>query len=395
MTEKQKGAATLVLALIIALAWLSVRLYRGSGSLDRLTRIVSLQHWQLSTQPNDPVSALTSMPSAAPYLWLTRHELLHFSGGSAPGLKAAVYDTDTKQDQPAPGLSALQPSPQMVNLASPDGKWLLSSVPKELPMVVPKELRYNGSQYMEVLASLCAVRRADGKTLWYPDIPGGIPSFRWMPDSRHWMTDLGRGLALAASRKPPVPSAGPMRSLGGRPGYIAARPALRLAVVGIDPPSVRYISLTNMGSYKIIGAAAPDKVILSACDPTTYLNPPEGVVQPPLPFVEVSLASPQALARKFSVAFPQTPTGGSSAILLSPAGDNFLWICLSAQPSLINWRRSAPERKSADFSVFPTNGGSPRHLGTWSGSQIGNFQWNPDSRHISFSLENVLYSLPI
>ena len=387
MTEKQKGAATLILVLVIALAWLSVRLYQGSGSLDRLTRIVSLQHWQLGNpQPNAPVFAVTDMPSAAPYLWLTRHELLHFSGDSAQSLKGTVYDTDTKQDQPAPGLVAIQPPPQTINLASPDGEWLLSSAPKEQPMVDP-----NGLRYMMQLASLRAVRRADGKTDYYPDGPD-LSAACWLPDSRHWITIFSTSQSLAAQSKPIVTH--PKSTAGsGSPGRAAA--ALVLAVVNVDPPGVRRVTLAKMGAYRIMGVAAPDKVILSADSPAAYLNPPEGVVQPPLPFVEVSLASPQAPARKFSVAFPQTPPGGSSTILLSSTGDNFLWICLSAQPSLLSWGSSAPERKSADVWVSPTNGGSPRHLGTWSGSQIGNFQWNPDGRHISFSLENILYSLPV
>ncbi len=387
MTEKQKGAATLVFTLMIALAWLSVRLYRGSGPVGQLTRIVSLQHWQLGKpQPNVPALGLTNMPSAAPYVWLTRHELLHF-GGPVQNLKAAVYDTETKQDHSAPGLAALQPSPQMINIASPDGEWLLSETPKEQQMAGP-----NGLRYMVPMASFCAIRCVDGKVIHYPDILGGDCFGYWMPDSRHWITLNRNQFWDISSKRPHVPHAG-FGSGRGSPGGVSS--ALHLAVVGIDPPDVRYISLANMGAYKIIGAAAPDKVVLSAYDPATYLNPPVGAIQPPLSFVEVSLASPQSQVRKFSVAFPQTPSGGSSALLLSPAGDSLLWTCISAQPSLLNWGSSVPERKSVDSWVFPINGGSSHHIGVWSGSQTGDFQWNPDGRHISFSLENILYSVPV
>lgn len=323
-----------------------------------LTSITSTANWQ---------SGYSYFFSTEPYMWLTDHELLHF-GQSTPGggQQAFSFDARGHADTPVPGLNAVQAG--HVVAPSPDGQWVLWDMRK-----------YNNSA-----PGMAATRRTDGRTVRWPKIQMDSDAGFWLPDSRRWI-----GVTYVRTGK----------FVRGLP--VAER---RLVVYSVDHPGFRsYRIPSENGTDQMLGVNTEGHVILD----NSYhgWGGPSGQPQPPLSLVEVSLNPLLPTARPFQVPQPQTPPGQASNILLSPQGDRLIWSSFSIKPSTIigwlsSWTRHSFTRGTTSLDIWACrlDGSPPQHIGTWSGQQISfpsAVRWNPDGKHISFTLRGVLYSVPV
>ena len=326
--------------------------------LRPLTPITSTAGWQ---------SGYGYFFSTEPYMWLTDHEILHFVQSTpGGGQQAFSFDTRGHTDISVPGLNAVQAG--HIIAPSPDGQWVLWDMRK-----------YNNSA-----PGMAATRRADGRTIFWPKIQMDSDAGFWLPDSRRWIGDTY------------IPTG---KFIRGRP--VAEK---RFVVYNVDRPGFQ--------SYRIPGGNGVDRILGVNTEGHVILDEsyhgwggPPGQPQPPLSLVEVSLDTPIPTARPLQVPQPQTPPGEASNILLSPQGDRLIWSSSSIRPSTIvgwlsSWTRHSFTRGtiSLDVWVCRMDGTPPQHLGTWSGQQVSfpsAVRWNPDGKHLSFTMQGILYSVPV
>ena len=301
-----------------------------------------------------------------PYLWLNDHELFHFNGETMHGFQGAAFDTRTHADTPELGLTVVQQG--HVISASPDGQWVLWDTRK-----------YNNS-----VPGMAATRRTDGKTVRWPGLQTDRDEGFWLPDSRRWI-----GITFLPTGK----------VIRRRPVY-----QKRLVVYSVDHPGFQsYPVLGDNGGTRILGFDAQGHVILDNSYEGWGGSP--GQAPPPLSLVDISLNTHPPTARPFQVPQPQTPPGQASNILLSPQGDRLIWSSFSIRPSTIigwlsSWTRHSFTRGTTSLDIWTCrmDGRLPQHLGTWSGQQVSfpsAVRWNPDGKHISFTMRGILYSVPV
>lgn len=355
MTRKRGFRLALACAAVAAVLCLAV--WNSSRTRPaQVTRIAPMEGWRVSTGDLCP---------AGPYLWLTSHEVFHFTPGP-PGNwdHANVLDMRTRQDQSVPGLVSLEGG-HCVG-ASPDGQWIL----------------WNTQIYSSSPPGMAATRRSDGKTVRWPNLQTDRNEGFWLPDSRHWACITG------------VPTG---KRISGRP--ISEN---RIVIYDVSHPGAKSFAIPGVsGMTNILGVTPQGKVIFD--DTPDEWGGPAGQPQPPLSIREVSLDGPQPAARVFQVQVPKTPPGSGERVLLSPEGDRLLWTCSSVRPnSLFGWASSLMHRsfgggtESLDIWTCPLNGNAPHHVGTWSGPQMGFAAcWNPDGKHVSMTMNNELYSVSV
>ncbi len=338
----RKRSLQIALGLAVAGAVFCLAFWDGQKQYQsrRITPLVSVGGWQ---------RGYGDVLSGEPYLWLTDHELLHFEN-TPRGTEAFSYDTQTHKDVPEPRLNAVQAG--RVASASPDGQWVLWHTQKD-------NVLWHTQRDNRPPASWAATRRRDGKTVRWPNSQKGF----WLPDSRRWM-----GLDLH----------------------------------DVDHPGLRLPLCSDPGSWlmgDVLGVNTRGHVIVSF-----FSDLEERPGQPafPLSLAEVSLTCPRATGRRLSVPHPRA--GLDCSILLSPQGDRLLWINVSQESSATdewlsswtgNWYEST---MSLDVWVCHLDGTPPKHVGTWRGrktSYPASVRWNPDGRHVSFTLEDTLYSVPV
>lgn len=360
VTMPRKGRALLALGLAAAVAVLCLAFWGGQHQSQSrpLTPISSTADWQLG---------YGEVFQTETYLWLTDHEMLHFGQSTLGGGQQALsYDTRNHADTPEPGLNAVQAG--HVISASPDGQWVL----------------WNTQKYNNSAPGMAATHRADGKTIRWPHIQTDRSEGFWLPDSRRWV-----GIVYVPTGK----------ILRGHPVY-----KKRLAVYCVDHPGFQAYTIPgDNGGSRILGFNTQGHVILD--NSFEGWGGPPGQSQPPLSLMEVSLASPHPTARPLQVPQPQVPPGQTSAILLSPQGDRLLWSSFSVRPStllgwLSSWTRHSFSRGTTSLDIWTCHldGSPPQHIGTWSGQQISfpsAVRWNPDGRHISFTLRGTICSVPV
>ena len=124
---------------------------------------------------------------------------------------------------------------------------------------------------------------------------------------------------------------------------------------------------------------------------------------PPLFLTEIRLDAPRSSPRSFYV--PQPRPGPNCSVLLSPQGDRLLWINVTVESSaMASWLSSWTGHlfnsvtMSLDIWLCPLDGSRPHHVGTWHGQKTSyqsSVHWNPDGKHISFTIEDILYSVPV
>jgi hypothetical protein len=352
----RKRSFLIVLGLSVLLLFLVTIFYQPHKSVmvSHATPIISLQNW---------TGGYGEVFSNEPYLWLTDHELLHFHSNNF-GVQSATFDTLKKTESSVPGLVAVYRGHAVS--ASPDGQWVL----------------WNTQQYENSAPGFAATRRADGKTIRWPNFQMDRSEGFWLPDSRHWI-----GITL-------VPTG---QMMHGHPVG-----STRFAIFDVNHPGFQsYPIASDTGGSRILGVNTQGHVILDNSSSQAGF----GQSSPPLSLSEVTLISPQPTAHPFSVIQPQTPPGESAYIFLSPQGDRLLWVNFSSRPSsIISWlslwtRHSfVGGTESLDVWVLPLNGSASRHVGTWNSRQLSfgpAVRWNPDGKHISISLNDTLCSVPV
>ncbi len=353
MTRKRAAGLALTVAAVTAALWLGLRGGGNQVSAASTTRITSVKGWA------PPPFVFWGEP----YLWLNTHEILHFQGDQQRGFSAVSYDTKTQTEQPEPAFSGVQTG--HVISASPDGKWVL----------------WDTHQSDDPPIVMAATRRSDGKTIrWRYIQPGGDAGF-WLPNSRRWVdiADIAIGKVVHGHR------------VLGR----------RLVVYSVDQPGSQSFAIPgDTGTEHILGVTSQGKIILtnSFGERAGRTGQPASV----LPLREIFINGLRATARTVPVPLPASPPTSGSMFYLSPQGDRMLWSSLSFKPpSLLSrvrglLRHTAPYGMDAkDVWVCHLNGSAPTHLGTWSSSDMGDFSWNPDGKHLSLSMQSNLYSVPM
>ncbi len=354
MTRKRAVGLGFIIAAVAAALWLGLR---GSGNQTPTaptTRIAVVNGWS-------PAPAFVF--SGEPYLWLNSHEILHFREDQLHGFSAVSYDTKTQKEQPEPNLSCVQ-SGHVIS-ASPDGQWVL----------------WDTQKYDDPPTIMAATRRADGKTIRWRYVQQDTSAGFWLLDSRRWVdiAEVSMGRITHGHR-------------------VLAR---RLVVYSVDHPGLQtFVIPADTGTEYVMGVTSQGKVILT--DSFGERGGRFGQARSLLPLREIFLGSPGAAARLISVSLPAFPPAAGSRFNLAPQGDRMLWSCLSFQPpSLLSRargfiRRTAPYGMvEKDVWVCSLNGSAPTHLGTWSSSDMGDFSWNPDGKHISLTMQNQLYSVSV
>ena len=325
------------------------------GALHRAAPVCSIADWQ---------QGYAEFASEASYVWLSDHELLHIQQNNPSGVQIMAYNTQTQRDTPIPGLIYLYVG--RVTSVSPDGQWVL----------------WNMQKFSSSPVGMAATRCVDGKTArWH--LQTDRSEGHWLPDSRHWVA---------------ITSIAPGWLRNGQPQY-----GTNFSVFCVDHPGVRMYRVSTPSSPGYILGATPQGKIILNNSYSGWGTP--GQATPPLSFLEVSLQTHPPTVRAFQVPQPQVPAGRSAEVLLSPRGDRLLWSTSSTRPSnivgwLSLWTRHSflGGATTLDIWTCPINGGSPQHIGTWSGQQISfpsAVCWNPDGKHISFTLNGTLQSVSV
>lgn len=342
-----------------------------------LQKIAPTQDWQLG---------YASVFDTDPYGWLDSHEIIFFGGDSMRGYQPTVLDTQTQTSHPEPGLNAVQQGHFIT--ASPDGQWVL----------------WNMQTFSTSKPGMAATRRSDGKTVRWPGLQTDRSTGFWLPDSRRWVSMM------------PVNTG---KMIGKSHVY-----ADKFVVYSVDHPSVQTYGLPDVrtttswwenGAVKtVLSAPAPPEgghfqgdilgttpqghMIIARGSPEAQ-GPPGGT-PPPFSLSEMTLSSTNPVTRDFQITLPQASPSNYGRIALSPQGDRLLWTCFSNRPaSLQAWfdklvhHAYSGATESLDVWICPLNEKPPRHLGTWSGSRLGNCRWNPDGRHLSFVKDQALYQV--
>lgn len=346
------------LGFIVAAVATALRLGLGSGSNRTLTaqttQIASTTGWS----PAPPF-----VFSGEPYLWLNSHEVLHFRGSQAQGFYAVTYDTKTQKEQSEPNLSCVQTG--HVISASPDGQWVL----------------WDTEKYDDPPTVMAATRRTDGKTIRWRYVQHERSAGFWLPDSRRWVdiAEVSMGQVTHGHR-------------------VLAR---RLVIHSVDHPAVQaFVIPADTGTEYVMGVTSQGKIILT--DAFGQRAGRFGQAQSLLPLREISLNGCRATARPIAVALPASLPRATSIFYLAPQGDRMLLSSLSFQPPSLLSRARGFIRHTApygmdekDIWVCPLDGSALTHLGTWSSSDMGDFSWNPDGKHVSLTMQNRLYSVSV
>lgn len=308
-----------------------------------------------------------NIPSNEPYLWLTDHEVFHFKGDKRHGFRPVSFNTRTQTEQPEPGLTAVQKG--YVISASPDGQWVL----------------WNTTKNKTFVPGMAATRRADGKTIrriFQIDHSEGI----WLPDSRRWVGIVS------------VPT--------GKISHGSHVSKNRIAVFSVDRPGMQTFSMpANRNAIWILGVDMQGHVI--QCNSCWG-----GLPGKPFALVESALDPLHPTMRQFQVPQPQMPLGATNLTTLSPQGDRLLWSNVSEIPpvkhaGIIGWLYSQMHHSAADLYgtkaldiwVSRLDGSVPIHIGTWPTQDLTSVapvvQWNPDGKHVSMIIDQILYSVPV
>ena len=354
MTYRRFAGLALAVSAAAAL-WLGLRGGGSSQPASQMIRIAVVNGWS----PAPPFVFY-----GEPYLWLNRHEILHFRGSQPLGFSAVSYDTLTQTEKPEPTLSALQTG--HVLSASPDGQWVL----------------WDTQQGDDPPTVMAATRRSDGKTVRWRFVLHSTSAGFWLPDSRRWagFADVSTGQVAHGRR-------------------VLAR---RLVVYSIDRPEVRpHVLPGDTGAEYVMGVTPQGKIILT--ESFAERRRPSGQNAALLPLREVSISGLRAAVRPVAVSLPAFPASAAvSRFYLSPQGDRLLWSCLSFQPpTFLSRARGLLHRTAAsgmdrkEVWVCRLDGSAPTRLGIWTSSDIGDFAWNPDGRHVSVTIQNKLYSVSV
>ena len=354
MLRKRTTGFVITFAGVAAAVWLAVW-NSGKPQFAEATRIASVEDWRV---------AGGDMSQAGPYLWLTPHEIFHFTPG-IPGDwdRADVLDTRTGRDQSAPGLVHIEGGHSFA--ASPDGQWVL----------------WDTQTYSNSPPGMAATRRADGKTVRWPHLQTNWGDGFWMPDSNRWV-----GVNYLPTGK--TSNNRPVREK-------------RIVIYNVNRPGFQSFAIPgDAGSEDILGVTPQGTVIFN--DSPGDWGSSVAQAQPPISLHEVSLNGARPTARICSVQVPKTPPGNSYRVSLSPQGDRLLWTCFSTKPNLFfGWFSHLTHRsfggavESLDIWTCPLDGTAPSHLGTWSSPRMDfTACWNPDGKHVSMTMNNGLYSIP-
>jgi len=353
VTRKRAAGLLLLVAAVAAVVWLGLRNNDRMPSAQ-ITRTACVKGWS----PAPPF-----VFSGEPYLWLNSHEILHFRGNQMHGFSAITYDTKTQKEQPEPNLSCVQTG--HVISASPDGQWVL----------------WDTQKYDDPPTIMAATRRADGKTIRWRYVQHQRSAGFWLPDSRRWVdiAEVSTGQITHGHR-------------------VLAR---RLVIYSVDHPGFQtFVIPADTGAEYVMGVTSQGKVILT--DSFGERAGRLGQAQSLLPLREISINGPRAAARIILVPLPASPPAATSLFYLAPQGDRMLWSCLSFQPPSLLSRAKGFIRHTSPYGLDKKDvwlchldGSPPTHLGTWSSSDMGDFFWNPDGKHISLAMQNELYSVPV
>ncbi len=322
--------------LFVALAGSACQGDASPSHSRQITPVVSVANWKLI-----PHQVFTN----GRYAWLSDHELLHFGGDGKSGYQALSYNTRTRADVPEPNLNVVQQG-HMVS-ASPDGQWVLWNTHKALPFE----------------PGMAATRRSDGKTVYWPRLQPSRGVGFWLPDSRRWvcLEDL--------------PNA--------RPGDTPSRQ--RLDVCRVDHPGVRSTPIPKDRTFSaLLGVDARGQAVL--VDPSSERTTPVGPASLRLAAHRAVSAVPPL--RWLESIKPDPQTGQDYFIFLSPQGDHLLWSL-----NVVN-----AKAVGISFHSARLDGSPPQDLGAWYAenvSKAGAIQWNPDGKHVSFDMQDVLYSVSV
>lgn len=348
--------AGLFVVIVLAVTLASHAGHAKDDLLARATRVASVQGWPLGDGEvfwNDP------------YLWLSDHELFHFTGDTMHGYQPLYLDTRTCADVPAPGLTPTYGG--HIASASPDGRWVLWDTGK-----------WENSRHI-----LAATSRDGARTMKWPEARDVWEDQGfWLSDSRRW---------VAITYQPTG------QTFQGHPAS-----ARSLAIYSVDKPGVIGMPLLNdTGTSRILGVTPQDKIIL--CDATGEQPITPGQRAQPLTLLERSLDPKHPQERQVQVARPDE-RADTTRFLLSPQGDRIAWFLFSARPSTIEgwlslWTKHGylVGRETLDVWVGRLDGSAPHKIGGMSGSHVSfpaGPRWTPDGKRISFVNNGILYTVP-
>ncbi len=311
-------------------------------------------------------------------LWATRsHELLERATRIADGnFRSYVWQSETKldlllqteefeqRDMPTGGVTLGTLGPPIpgahVWRASPDGLRLLTLTTQS----DPPDFHVTGPQRQSELRSYRYEYGGDN----LPRLPG----VAWLPDSRRWLAWSSghtkqpmRLYSVDAPYSPPVP---------------LAVPTSMTSLLGVTP------------DHRVVQSDAP---------------------APPATATRITIATfgvypNRALVR--SVSFPLPMTSQTKELELAPQGDRLAWLLIDSRRSplvtmlvrlLPSLAARFPPREGISVWVSRLDGTEMREIGFQQTRMTGkdpnvatDLRWMPDGKHLSFLMNDALYSVP-
>lgn len=298
--------------------------------------------------------------------WLSDEELLvcRFEGKDGHDRILYRHNIKTGREQKLPGLTQARdhlPAETVDDqCVSPDGRWFLCSARWDQCLLA----EVNGTRYH----------------LYDSADDSAYRSFRWMPDSRHWLEEYGDGgrtshLILHDTEHPDFKEAIPV----GKNGDVLV--TLRAVI------------------------SRQDAITLVDADPDTEDSPSSAVSPRTFILSRISLDAPASPRAQFRLTMP--PGSSPYRVEVSPHGDRLAWCTTTLKADATRkWLHrflpflQAPTRPRTEIWTCDLNGDRMHLIGSLllqpddDSHPIGSLQWLPDGKHLSFEYRDHLYTVP-